>query len=172
VLRPFVLAGAAVRELFVHQMGSVGDAELVAEATLGALRRTQDPAAVRLLSAREVDVLSLLPTLLSMEEIADELDITINTVKSHSRAIYTKLGVSSRRGAVVAAHERGLLHIRPAAGGIDAEIPRSCRVDTAPSASFRTASASITRTCRVERVLQFLVDLALEVGGWNPSTSS
>ena len=117
VLRPFVLAGAAVRELLVHQMGSFGDAELVAEAALGALRRTQDPAAVRLLSAREIAVLSLLPTLLSLEEIADELDITINTVKSHSRAIYTKLGVSSRRGAVVAAHERGLLHVRPAAGG-------------------------------------------------------
>ena len=116
VLRPFVTAGAAVRELLVHQMGSFGDAELVAEATLGALRRTQDPAAARLLSAREIEVLTLLPTLLSLEEIADELEITINTVKSHSRAIYTKLGVGSRRGAVVAAHERGLLHVRPATG--------------------------------------------------------
>ena len=83
--------------------------------------RTQDPAAVRLLSAREIEVLSLLPTLLSLEEIADELDITINTVKSHSRAIYTKLGVSSRRGAVVAAHERGLLHVRPPAADINPE---------------------------------------------------
>ena len=113
VLRPFITAGAAVRELLVHQMGSFGDAELVAEATLGALRRTQDPAAARLLSAREIEVLTLLPTLLSLEEIADELEITINTVKSHSRAIYTKLGVGSRRGAVVAAHERGLLHRPP-----------------------------------------------------------
>ena len=121
VLRPFVFAGAAVRELLVHQMGSFGDAELVAEAALGALRRAQDPAAVRLLSGREIEVLSLLPTLLSLEEIADELDITINTVKSHCRAIYTKLGVSSRRGAVVAAHERGLLHIRPPAAGINPE---------------------------------------------------
>jgi LuxR family maltose regulon positive regulatory protein len=94
-------------------MGSFGDGELVAEATLGALRRTHDPAAIRLLSAREIEVLSLLPTLLSLEEIADELDITINTVKSHTGAIYTKLGVSSRRGAVVAAHERGLLGDRP-----------------------------------------------------------
>ena len=110
-----------MRELLVHQMGSFGDAELVAEAALGALRRTQDPAAVRLLSAREIEVLSLLPTLLSLEEIADELDITINTVKSHCRAIYTKLGVSSRRGAVVAAHERGLLHVRPPAAGINPE---------------------------------------------------
>jgi LuxR family maltose regulon positive regulatory protein len=86
VLRPFVHAGPEVRELLVHQMGSFGDGELVAEATLGALRRTHDPAAIRLLSAREIEVLSLLPTLLSLEEIADELDITINTVKSHNRA--------------------------------------------------------------------------------------
>ncbi|MBL8924755.1 MAG: hypothetical protein JNM77_00745 [Pseudonocardia sp.] len=46
-----------MRELLVHQMGSFGDAELVAEAALGAVRRTQDPAAaVRLLSAREIQV--------------------------------------------------------------------------------------------------------------------
>jgi LuxR family transcriptional regulator, maltose regulon positive regulatory protein len=33
----------------------------------------------------------------------------VNTVKSHVRSIYTKLGVSSRRLAVLSAHEHGLL---------------------------------------------------------------
>ena len=35
--------------------------------------------------------------------------MSVNTVKSHVRSIYTKFGVSSRRLAVLAAHERGLL---------------------------------------------------------------
>jgi len=61
------------------------------------------------LSAREITVLGLLPSMLSLEEIALDLTVSVNTVKSHTRSIYTKLGVSSRRLAVLAAHERGLL---------------------------------------------------------------
>jgi LuxR family maltose regulon positive regulatory protein len=112
VLRPFVLAGPALHELLVHQVGSFGDAEPIAEAALGVLQRRRDASGDTVLSARETGVLSLLPTLLSLDEIAEELGISINTVKSHTRTIYAKLGVSTRRSAVVAAHERGLLSIR------------------------------------------------------------
>jgi LuxR family maltose regulon positive regulatory protein len=35
--------------------------------------------------------------------------VSVNTVKSHIRSIYSKLGVSSRRRAVLAAHKHGLL---------------------------------------------------------------
>ena len=42
-------------------------------------------------------------------EIALELTVSVNTVKNHVRSIYTKLGVSNRRVAVLAAHELGLL---------------------------------------------------------------
>jgi LuxR family transcriptional regulator, maltose regulon positive regulatory protein len=112
VLRPFVLAGPALHELLVHQVGSFGDAEPIAEAALGVLQRRRDASGDTVLSARETGVLSLLPTLLSLDEIAEELGISINTVKSHTRTIYAKLGVSTRRGAVVSAHERGLLSIR------------------------------------------------------------
>ena len=66
------------------------------------------PQAVRL-SAREREVLEQLPSLRNLEEIADHLAVSVNTVKSHVRAIYGKLGVSSRRTAVLAAHEHGLL---------------------------------------------------------------
>ncbi|HEY2205696.1 MAG TPA: LuxR C-terminal-related transcriptional regulator, partial [Pseudonocardia sp.] len=48
------------------------------------------------------------PSLLSLDEIAADLTVSVNTVKSHVRSIYTKLGVSSRRTAVLTAHENGL----------------------------------------------------------------
>ena len=61
------------------------------------------------LSTREREVLDQLPSLHTIEEIADRLAVSANTVKTHIRAIYGKLGVSSRRTAVLAAHEHGLL---------------------------------------------------------------
>jgi LuxR family transcriptional regulator, maltose regulon positive regulatory protein len=47
--------------------------------------------------------------LLNAREIADEFTVSVNTVKSHIRSIYAKLGVSSRRDAVVSARASGLL---------------------------------------------------------------
>ena len=74
--------------------------------TAGPARETQQAR----LSERELTVLGLLPTMLSLDEIATDLTVSVNTVKSHVRAIYAKLGVSSRRLAVLAAHEHGLLN--------------------------------------------------------------
>ena len=62
-----------------------------------------------LLSEREMAVLALLPSLLSAAEIAGELSVSVNTVKSHIRSVYAKLGATSRREAVLRASERGLL---------------------------------------------------------------
>lgn len=61
------------------------------------------------LSARELTVLALLPSMLSNVEIGDSMSISTNTVKAHLRAIYRKLGVNSRRQAVTRAWELGLL---------------------------------------------------------------
>jgi LuxR family maltose regulon positive regulatory protein len=61
------------------------------------------------LSDREMAVLALLPSLLSAREIATEFTVSVNTVKSHIRSIYAKLGVSTRRDAVLHAKERGLV---------------------------------------------------------------
>lgn len=55
---------------------------------------------VELLSERERDVFQQLQTARTLHEIAQELAVSINTVKTHQRAIYRKLGVSSRREAV------------------------------------------------------------------------
>jgi LuxR family maltose regulon positive regulatory protein len=61
------------------------------------------------LTAREHAVLGLLPTGLSAREIADELGISRDTVKTHTKRIYQKLGVSSRCSAVARGRELGLL---------------------------------------------------------------
>jgi LuxR family maltose regulon positive regulatory protein len=63
----------------------------------------ESPPLVEELSAREVEVLRYLPTVLNASEIAGELHVSINTVKAHLRSIYRKLGASRRREAVVRA---------------------------------------------------------------------
>lgn len=64
---------------------------------------------VEQLSPREMDVLRLLPSGLSTEELAKELFISANTVRSHLKSIYAKLDVHSRHEAVVEAIQRQLL---------------------------------------------------------------
>ncbi len=61
------------------------------------------------LSERELDVLRLLPGRLSQREIAAELYVSFNTVRTHTRVIFRKLGVNSRAEAVTRARELGLL---------------------------------------------------------------
>ncbi|MBB4740121.1 LuxR family maltose regulon positive regulatory protein [Actinoplanes octamycinicus] len=61
------------------------------------------------LSEREIDVLQYLPTVLTAGEIAENLGISVNTVKAHMRSIYRKLGAGRRREAVVTARQLGLL---------------------------------------------------------------
>ncbi|MCO5208143.1 MAG: helix-turn-helix transcriptional regulator [Caldilinea sp.] len=67
------------------------------------------PALVEPLSARELDVLRLLQSELSGPEIADRLVVALSTVRTHTKGIYGKLGVSNRRAAVRRAAELGLL---------------------------------------------------------------
>jgi LuxR family maltose regulon positive regulatory protein len=69
------------------------------------------PAAIDELSARELEVLQMLPTALSEAEIGQELFISYHTVHSHVRTIYRKLGTSSRAQTVERARAIGLLQI-------------------------------------------------------------
>ena len=61
------------------------------------------------LTPKELELLSDLPAQLTLEEIADRHQVSVNTVKTHVRSIYLKLGAQSRRQAVAAARRRGLL---------------------------------------------------------------
>jgi LuxR family transcriptional regulator, maltose regulon positive regulatory protein len=61
------------------------------------------------LSEREIAVLRMFPTELSQREIAEALFVSFNTVKSHAKSIFRKLGVSSRSDAVARARELGAL---------------------------------------------------------------
>jgi LuxR family transcriptional regulator, maltose regulon positive regulatory protein len=71
------------------------------------------PADTRLLDTPLTDaerrVLRLLDSDLTFRQIAAELDISLDTVRSHARRAYRRLGEHSRGGAVAAARERGLL---------------------------------------------------------------
>ena len=67
------------------------------------------PAMLDPLSKRELEVLRLLKTELSGPEIASELMISLNTVRTHTKNIYGKLGVNNRRQAVARAESLGLL---------------------------------------------------------------
>jgi LuxR family maltose regulon positive regulatory protein len=71
---------------------------------LAARRALADP-----LTEREQTVLRYLASTLSTAEIAGELYVSVNTVKSHQRTVYRKLGAGNRRDAVRRARALQLL---------------------------------------------------------------
>ena len=108
--RPF-MAGFPLRRLLErHLTRPTAYAPLVAE-LLDGLAQGGDtpPGLLEPLSERERAVLRLLPALLSNPEIAGELFVSVNTVKTHIKTIYRKLDVTSRRDAVARARELRLI---------------------------------------------------------------
>jgi LuxR family transcriptional regulator, maltose regulon positive regulatory protein len=65
---------------------------------------TTDP-----LTQKELEVLRLLATRLSRREIGERMYVSLNTVKTHQRAVYRKLGVEDRSAAITRARELGLV---------------------------------------------------------------
>jgi len=79
-----------------------------AEIAAAIVAEPEYPAPIRSLadlSEREQEVWRFLSTPLSMQEIADALYVSRNTLKSHVRSIYRKLGVSTREAAVGRDHD-------------------------------------------------------------------
>lgn len=71
--------------------------------------RRAEPPRPEPLSAREQDVLERLAQLMSTEEIAADLHLSVNTVKTHLKSIYRKLAATRRGEAVRRARDLGLL---------------------------------------------------------------
>ena len=61
------------------------------------------------ISKREFDVLLLLGKGLSNQEIADQLFVSMNTVKTHTSRIFEKLDVRNRTQAILKARQKGLI---------------------------------------------------------------
>jgi LuxR family maltose regulon positive regulatory protein len=99
--------GEQMLTLLQNGRGRWGTHEALAQRIAGAPRHP-DPSP-EVLTARELEVLVELPTLRTVDEIASEMYVSVNTLKTHLRSVYRKLGVSSRRDAVSAARVRGLL---------------------------------------------------------------
>jgi LuxR family maltose regulon positive regulatory protein len=81
---------------------------------LAAVKRSEDRPPLRQgliepLSERELEVLRLLASDLDGPDIARELTVSLNTVRTHTKSIYAKLGVNNRRAAVRRAGELNLL---------------------------------------------------------------
>jgi LuxR family maltose regulon positive regulatory protein len=116
VLRPLVLAPDDVVALMADHRG---EGEPVVHQVLAMRRIWRSPAPATPLTQRECEVLEMLPTVMSLEEIAEALAVSVNTVKTHVRAVYAKVGARTRWEAVDAARRAGLLDPahRPAAVG-------------------------------------------------------
>ncbi|WP_169823358.1 LuxR C-terminal-related transcriptional regulator [Aldersonia kunmingensis] len=109
LVQPFLDAEGPVRTLLFDGLGRFGRMEGFAvqvRSTLPADDATPDTAT---LTARELDLLRELPSWRTAEQIAADLSVSVNTVKTHLRGIYRKLGVASRREAIVRAQTLGLL---------------------------------------------------------------
>ena len=81
-------------------LSALGETEAISTATAGLIEPLSD---------RELDVLRLLATDLGGPGIASELYVSLNTLRTHTRNIYAKLGVNNRRAAVRRARELDLL---------------------------------------------------------------
>ncbi|MEV4314011.1 AAA family ATPase [Actinocrispum sp. NPDC049592] len=108
-VRPFREAGRSVRDLLAHGAGRFGRLEPFATTVRAMLPATLPTTPTDGLTDREQELLLELPSMRTAEEIAQTMFVSVNTVKTHLRGIYRKLGVSQRRDAISVARERGLL---------------------------------------------------------------
>ena len=114
VRRPLLDAGPSLRDLLTDHLRHSTAHRWFASDLLSTLngRDAQGAAPAEMLeplTAREADVLRYLPTMMSNGDIAAELFVSVNTIKSHVKSIYRKLDATQRRSAVRRARQLHLL---------------------------------------------------------------
>lgn len=112
--RPFTATHHRLHELLTRHARLVGTEPHFVEEILTDLaslhaRRLPPAPLDQPLTDRETAILRYLPTLYTNAELADQLHLSVNTVKAHLKSLYRKLNVPSRRQAVHRARELGLL---------------------------------------------------------------
>ncbi|GGK41920.1 hypothetical protein GCM10010124_38420 [Pilimelia terevasa] len=130
--RPVIEEGAWVRRLIQIRPDVLSGHDWLA---FPRPRPAEDPAAapvVEELTDRETEVLDRLAAGLSSDDIADDMYLSVNTVKTHLRNIYRKLGTPGRSAAARRARELNLL-------------PRQRRGEPAPPASRATGTGTASR---------------------------
>ncbi len=108
----FVLKRVPPAELIeAVRVVAAGESLLFPASTRTVIERFVEATGVELpeLTDREQDVLRLLARGLSNQEIADDLVVTVETVKSHVASVLMKLGVRDRTQAVIVAYESGFI---------------------------------------------------------------
>jgi LuxR family maltose regulon positive regulatory protein len=105
-MRLFLDRGEPVKQLLRRTQQTAYTTALLSafDGAIPKAQRTAQPL-VEPLSERELDVLRLLPTNLTTPEMAESLYIGVNTVRSHIKNIYSKLGVHKRSEAVAKARD-------------------------------------------------------------------
>jgi LuxR family maltose regulon positive regulatory protein len=106
---PFLSHSALFAEVIDRYAWELGTDSRYAVELVDALHRDEPPAFLEPLTERERAVLDYLPTMMSNAEIAQQLLVSVNTIKTHLKAVYRKLGVERRRDAVVRARQLELL---------------------------------------------------------------
>ena len=112
--RLIVMHGRAVRPLLQRHMRTATAHGALVSAALASIDDPDGDRPVPILlaeplSEREQAILRYLPTMMSNQEIAGELFVSVNTVKTHLKAIYRKLDATGRRDAVQRARELALI---------------------------------------------------------------
>lgn len=111
----YVLKGVPSEELLtairaVHAGGVYLPPALAGHLVQEYLERQPEPPEDDPLTSREHEVLTLIAQGLTNSEIAEQLTLSVNTVKTHRRHIYQKLDIHSRAALIAYALRRGLLH--------------------------------------------------------------
>jgi len=125
-VRIFVDEGRPMASL-LRAVAKQGIAPSYIRRLLAAVDKTQETAPIEdgmiePLSERELEVLRLLGSDLDGPDIARELVVSLNTVRTHTKNIYAKLGVNNRRAAVRRAQELDLCRV-PAIVDPGATVP-------------------------------------------------